>query len=137
MKQKIIFLTKQFTKFAVVGVLNTFLNLTITYGLIFLLRNLIANKLLLTFFTNSLGFSITTLNAFYLNNKFVFHKTKKGILWPLTKTYICYGSTFILGFILTKFFTNWLNLNVFLIPILSLTFTVPLNFIINKFWSFS
>lgn len=137
MNNKLKYIVKQFTKFAIVGLLNTFLNLAITYVLIFSLNNFVENKVLLTFCANAFGFLITTLNAYILNNRFVFSKTKKGTVWPLTKTYICYGSTFVLSFILTKIFTNWLNLNVFLIPVLSLSITVPLNFIINKFWSFS
>lgn len=135
--EKINKLIKQFTKFAIVGLLNTILNLILTYLLIFCLKNLMKNQTMLTFIANSVGFLLTTLNSYYLNNKFVFKKSRKGNLWPLTKTFICYGSTFLLGFIITKIFTKLVGLSVFLVPIISLVLTVPLNFLINKFWSFA
>lgn len=130
-------LIEQFVKFAVVGFMNTFLNLIITYLIIFLFKNTMSNKTMLTFLANAVGFFLTTLNSYYFNNRFVFKKKCKGNLWPLLKTYICYGSTFLLSFILTKFFTNLLGLTVFFVPVLSLIVTVPLNFFINKFWSFA
>lgn len=128
---------EQFVKFAMVGFMNTFLNLILTYSLILLFKNTTPNKTLLTFYANAVGFFLTTLNSYYFNNKFVFKKTYKGNFWPLIKTYICYGSTFLLSFVLTKIFTNLVGLNVFLVPALSLALTVPLNFLINKFWSFA
>lgn len=127
----------QFSRFATIGLLNTVLNLAITYSLIFCLKNVITQKTTLTFLANSVGFILTTLNSYILNNRFVFKKTAKGNLWPITKTYICYGFTFVLSFILTKFFTNIANVSVFFVPVFSLILTVPLNFLINKFWSFS
>ena len=130
-------LIEQFIKFAVVGFMNTFLNLIITYLIIFLFKSTMSNKTMLTFSANAVGFFLTTLNSYYFNNRFVFKKKCKGNLWPLLKTYICYGSTFLLSFILTKFFTNLFGLTVFFVPVLSLIVTVPLNFVINKFWSFA
>ena len=135
--QKLKKLAKQFTKFALIGFMNTILNLAITYFLIFCFQNATTNKTLLTFLANLIGFVFTTLSAYYFNNKFVFKKTNKKNLWPLAKTYICYSTTFVLSFILTKIFTNLIGLNVFLVPAISLVFTVPLNFLINKFWSFA
>ena len=137
MSKKIKDLTKQFVKFSLVGALNTVIYLLLTYTLLYAFKEIKISKAMLTFLTSASVFCLTTLNSYVLNNKFVFKKTKQGNLWPLTKTFISYFLTFILSFVLTKLFTDFAKLHVFLVPVLSLALTVPLNFLLNKFWSFS
>ncbi len=137
MKNKYEVLIKQFFGFAIIGFLNTVLNLLITYAIIFIFKNFTYVNDSLVFKANCVGFFLTTLNSYFLNSRFVFKKDTKKHIWPLVKTFLCYGSTFLLSFFLTKIFTDYLKLNVIMIPLLSLAITVPLNFFINKFWSFS
>ena len=129
---------KQFIKFGIVGISNTIISMGITYGIIFLFHKPDAetNEELLVFMASLAGFLISVLNSYYWNNKYVFKKTNSGHLWPLIKSYICYGSTWLLSFVLSFVFVNIICISVILVPILSVIVTIPLNFFMNKFWAF-
>lgn len=134
-------LFKQFFKFCVVGVSNTIISFAITYGVIFLVNKLnpkiSVNDVVLIFLASLLGFFVSGLNAYYWNNKYVFKKTQKGNLKPLLKSYLCYGTIFVLSYCLNAFiFTKLLNLPNILIPILQIFICTPLNFISNRLWAF-
>lgn len=138
MKNKLVDILKQFIKFGIVGISNTVISMGITYGIIFLFHNpdFEANESLLVFFASLTGFLISVLNSYYWNNKYVFKKTNTGHLWPLLKSYICYGSTWLLSILLSFLFVNIICVSVILVPILSMIVTIPLNFFMNKFWAF-
>lgn len=132
---------KQFIKFSIVGLSNTFVSFFITYGTIFLVnfvfKDIEKGNKILVLVSSLLGFFISVLNSFYWNNKFVFKKTTKSIFKPLLKSYVCYGSIFILAYILNAFvFTRLLHLSHLYIPILQIFICTPLNFLSNKFWAF-
>ena len=99
---------KQFIKFSIVGLANTFVSFFITYGTIFLVnfisKDIEKENKILVLVSSLLGFFISVLNSFYWNNKFVFKKTTRSILKPLLKSYVCYGSIFIMSYILNVFF---------------------------------
>ena len=131
----------QFLKFSIVGVSNTLISFAVTYGVIFIVvsnfNSISKNNAILVFIASFLGFAISVLNAFYWNNKFVFKKTSSGILWPLLKCYVCYGTIFVFSFLLNAlFFTKLLNLPNILIPVLQIFICTPLNFLSNKLWAF-
>ena len=119
---------KQFIKFGLVGVSNTLISLGTYYLLYFLgINYLIAN---------TVGFIVSVLNSYYWNNKYVFKKTQNGHLKPLIKTFLSYGSTFLLSTFLLFVMVQWLGISEVLAPIISLVITIPLNFLMNKFWAF-
>lgn len=120
---------QQFIKFGLVGISNTFIFLLIYYIFIF-----INPKLYLI--GNTVGFFVSVLNAYYWNNKYVFKKKEKGNLKALIKTFISYGSTFLLSTILLYFWVNYLDVNKAIAPIINLFITIPLNFLLNKLWAF-
>ncbi len=138
MKNKLVDILNQFIKFGIVGISNTVISMGITYGIIFLFHNKgsEANEGLLVFLASLTGFLISVLNSYYWNNKYVFKKTNTGHLWPLLKSYICYGSTWLLSILLSFLFVNIICISVILVPILSMIVTIPLNFFMNKFWAF-
>lgn len=122
----------QFIKFGVVGLSNTLIgyvvySLCIWIGLHYLLANL-------------LGFLVSVLNAFYWSNRFVFKKgqdEQRGLWSSLAKTIIAYASTGIfLNSILLWLLIDEMGLSEYLAPLLILLFTVPTNFLLNKYWSF-
>lgn len=139
MKNKLFDILRQFIKFGIVGISNTVISMGITYGIIFLFHKpeSEANEGLLVFLASLTGFLISVLNSYYWNNKYVFKKTNKGHLWPLLKSYICYGSTWLLSILLSFLFVNIICISVILVPILSMIVTIPLNFFMNKFWAFN
>lgn len=122
-------LVKQFIKFGIVGLSNTAISLGIYYIFIFINRDwYIAG--------NTVGFIVSVLNSYYFNNKYVFQKTQSGHLKPLIKTYLAYGSTFILGTVLLIIMVEFLGIPETIAPLLILVITIPTNFLINKYWTF-
>lgn len=131
-------LVKQFIKFGIVGISNTLISLSVTYGFIFLSHEikLAIDENWLIFTSSFVGFIVSVLNSYYWNNKYVFQKTNAGNLKPLLKSYICYGTTWMLSYFLTFIFADLMCISIILVPILSLIITIPLNFLMNKFWAF-
>ena len=122
----------QFLKFGLVGLLNTILSYVVFSILVLLgLHYLIAN---------AISFVVGVSNAFYWSNKYVFKKGEgenRGILPSLIKTFFAYGFT---GLLLNSFLL-WVLIERYdiyslIAQALSLIITVPLNFILNKYWSF-
>lgn len=122
----------QFIKFGLVGVSNT----VISYGTYTLLTLLGVQYV----FSNIIAFIISVLNSFFWNNRYVFRKTegeKRNTVLTLVKTFLAYGSTgLILSNILLIIFVEKFNISKFFAPLIILIITIPLNFIINKFWAF-
>ena len=88
---------------------------------------------------NGAGWAVSVLNAFYWGNRVVFRQesnTPKELLARLMKSYLSYGGTFLLSTLLLWLEVGVWGLSEWLAPIVNLFVTIPLNFIINKFWTF-
>ena len=119
---------KQLMKFSIVGISNTLIALGVYYGLYFLGVNYLI--------ANTAGFVISVLNSYYWNNKYVFKKTSNGHKKALIKTFIAYGSTFLLSTALLFIMVGCMGVSGIIAPIISIVITVPINFVMNKFWAF-
>ncbi len=117
----------QFAKFCLVGLTNTAIGLGSYYVLLWLGVNYLIS--------NASSWVISVLNAFYWNNKYVF-KNESSWLRSLLKTYVSYGFSFLLGSILLYVFVEWCGISEILAPLLILIVTIPVNFLLNKFWTF-
>jgi len=117
----------QFIKFGIVGLSNTFVGL----GLYYLLLWLGANYLI----CNAVSWVISVFNAFYWNNRYVF-KNENTWLKALIRTYLSYGFSFLISTGLLYIFVECLGISKILAPLLCLLVTIPLNFVLNKFWTF-
>lgn len=122
----------QFIKFGIVGFLNTIISYVIyallTYlGVYYVISNII-------------GFIASVLNSFFWNNRYVFKKSddeKRNPWWTLVKTFLAYSSTgLVLANVLLVLFVDKLEISKYIAPTIILVVTIPLNFLINKFWSF-
>lgn len=123
----------QFIKFGIVGVTNTLLGLFIYY--IFVLINKELYQL-----GNVVGWLISVAWSCYWNNKYVFtqkQNSKEQWLKRLMKSYVSYGSTFLFTVFLLHAEIEWWHWSEKISPIANLLITIPLNFILNKFWTFS
>jgi len=120
---------KQFTKFGMVGVLNSAISLGIYYAFV------VFNPTLYII-GNTVGFVVSVLNAYYWNNKYVFQKSEQGHLKTISKTFMAYGGTFVLSTALLYVMVEYLGISKVFAPIINLIITIPLNFLINKFWAF-
>lgn len=153
MKKKVFL---EFIKFGLVGIVNTFTSYFV-YSVLFYCG-------VPPLVCNIPAFIISVFVSFLLNSRFVFKedKTKQERTWwkALLKSYVSYSFT---GLFLAEFLTFlWLDLlhienylgtlvNVvngmgieitaqkfagYLVPIINLIFSIPINFILNKFWAY-
>lgn len=130
----------QFVKFGIVGVSNT----VISY-MLYAISLLIFQKLSIFsrfdyLLAQLVAFALSVLWSFYWNSRMVF--TVKGgqkrCFWKaLVKTYISYSFTglFLNSFLLVLWI-NIIHISEFIAPIINLVISVPLNFLINKYWAF-
>ena len=122
----------QFIKFGIVGFSNTIISYAVYFfcvwiGMHYQLANIV-------------GFIISVLNAYYWSSRFVFVKQtgeERGLVSSLIKTFVAYSFTGIaLSAILLWLLIDKMALSEYIAPLLILLITVPLNFILNKYWSF-
>ncbi len=124
----------QFAKFSVVGTINTIIDLGSYYIClnVFMWHYQIANMV---------GFFTSTVNAYVMSHKFVFndgrHYSLKEHICTFLKTVAGYGGTCILGIILLWVWVEKVHISEDYAKIVNLFITVPLNYIIIKFWTFS
>lgn len=122
----------QFVKFGLVGVLNSLVSLIVYYLFIW-----VSPEMYLI--GSIVGALVSIANSFYWNNKYVFSSKKNGaldILKRLGKTYLSYGATSLLSIALLYIEVDVLELSAVLCPLANYLITVPLNFFLNKFWTF-
>lgn len=128
----------QFVKFGLVGVTNTAVSYVV---------NILVLKLLQPYHLswdyvagNVVAFLLSVLWSFYWNNKYVFRKgegQKRSLGKALLKTYVAYGLTgIVLANVLSWVWINVFGISKYVAPLINLVISIPLNFIINKFWAF-
>ena len=127
----------QFVKFGQIGVTNTLLSYGIYMLVIWLLEpyNITFDDLI----GSILGFIISVLWSFFWNNKLVFNKDaeKRSIWKSLLKTYLSYAATgIVLANVLLYIFVDLMGISKAVAPFVGLLITVPLNFVLNKYWAF-
>ena len=131
----------QFVKFGIVGVSNT----AISYGIemlcyYVLFVNVPWSESVRILATSVLAFVVSVTNSYYWNNRYVFGSgTKKTVRQHLTaylKTVACYGVTGLLLAPAIKVYVTALGVPYWLSSLGALVVTIPLDFILNKFWAF-
>ena len=122
----------QFIKFGIVGGINTVLSYGITNGCYYLLH---LNEQI----CNAIAFVTTTFISFMLNSNFVFKEDKeKRSFWKsLLKVYASYSITgLFLTAILLYVEEQLIGIPHYIATLMNLVITIPLNFILNKFWAY-
>lgn len=125
-------LAAQFIKFGMVGVSNTAVSLGIYYLFLWINSNL---YMVGTVF----GTALSIVNAFFWNDRFVFRSNQRdigSILKRLGKTFVSYGGTSMLSIVLLWTEVNLFHMSKEIAPLVNLIITIPLNFLINKLWTF-
>ncbi len=116
----------QFVKFCLVGVSNTAISLAVYYIFIAINKELY-------FVGNTVGFVVSVLNSYFWNSRFVFKKKdEKGK--TIIKTFLAYGTNLAIGTALLYMFVDIWRLSEIIAPLFNLIITIPLNFMLNKFW---
>lgn len=122
----------QFVKFGLVGVSNTLISYVIYALLVAMNVHYLAASIA--------GFIISVVNAYYWNNKYVFKAgegKQQSSCSVFLKTFTSYAGTgLVLNNILLVLWVDILGLHEMLGPAINLFITIPLNFILNKFWTY-
>lgn len=122
----------QFVKFGIVGVSNTAISLLVYYIVLWINENWYLAG-------NVAGWVISVANAFFWNERYVFTQENRGFaatLKRIGKTYLSYGATFLLSTILLYLEVDIWHWSAVISPLVNLLITIPLNFLLNKFWTF-
>ena len=122
----------QFIKFGIVGFSNTVISYVTYAGLTYIgVPYLLASII---------GFVVSVLNSFFWNTRYVFKKIEgeqRNPWWTLAKTFFAYAGTgIVLSNILLVLFVEKLGISKYIAPIISLVVSIPLNFVINKYWAY-
>ena len=146
----------QFIKFGLVGVSNTLISYAVEMlgyyvlfnsstfpGTVSLLAGMgltVTGDQIRVILVTALSFVISVTNAYYWNNRYVFGQGKKTAgehVRAYLKTVACYALT---GLILAPAAKVWLvgvGVPCWIASLSTLIITIPLNFLMNKFWAFA
>lgn len=119
----------QFIKFGIIGVSNTLISTAVYYLFIWINTDLY-------FAGNVVGWIVSVFNSFYWNNRFVFKNSEFSWWKKLLRTYLAYGGSFVVGSLLLVLQVRVLGISEWLAPWINMVITIPLNFLLNKFWAF-
>ena len=121
----------KFVKFGVVGVINNVISLVVYYVIIFFNQELYL-------IGNVLGFFISTLNAYFMNSRFVFAaKDKTHSLGRLIRTYAVYVTSLCISTLMLYVLVQKLGISRNIAPVFALMVTVPFNFVMNQIWVYA
>ncbi len=119
----------QFIKFGFIGASNTLISTAVYYLFVWVEPKLY-------FIGNVVGWVVSVFNSFFWNNRFVFRDSQFFWWQKLIRTYIAYGGSFIVGSILLALQVQVLGISEWIAPWINMVITIPLNFVLNKFWAF-
>lgn len=130
----------QFVRFGIVGLSNTIISYIIYIIFFLLFRHMDVFQRTDYLIAQIIAFILSVLWSFYWNNKMVFiskERNERSIWKSLIKTFITYSFTgLFLNSILLVLWIKIFCISELIAPVINLIFSVPLNFIINKFWTF-
>lgn len=127
----------QFVKFGIVGLSNTLISYFLYSGGLILFHRFELFEQADYFVAQAVAFVVSVAWSFYWNNKVVFGDTSQKWWSKLIKTYISYSFT---GLFLSAFllwiWIDYIGISEYIAPLINLAVTVPLNFMINKLWTY-
>lgn len=130
----------QFVKFGIVGVSNTVVSYVLYVVTLYGLKAAGLMPGADYLMAQGVSFVLSVLWSFYWNNKavFVLEDGEQRSVWKaLLKTYVSYSFTGL--FLNTALLVLWvkaLHISELIAPLINLVVSVPVNFLINKFWAF-
>lgn len=146
----------QFIKFGIVGASNTLISYGIEMlfyyvvfkntrfsaitGLFSALGITVSYKIVRIIIVTAIAFVVSVTNSYYWNNRYVFKTGNTSLsahMKSYVKTFLCYGITgLILSPVIKSLLTDYTVIPYYMASLASLIITMPLNFIMNKFWAF-
>lgn len=122
----------RFVKFGIVGLSNTLISLCVYW----LCNGLLQLHYLLA---NCISFLISVTNSYFWNSRYVFSSKNLSLrehAKAYAKVFCAYGVTFLLGTLLLFLWVERLGISETVAPIINLLITIPLNYVLNKYWAF-
>ncbi len=131
----------QFIKFGLVGLSNTLLSYGVELFCYYVLFcSSLRSEAVRVIAASLLAFLAGVTNSYFWNSRYVFNsgrkKTVRQHVVSYLRTLACYGVT---GLALAPAIKLWLSrcgVPYWIAAVIPLTVTVPLNFLMNKFWAF-
>lgn len=130
----------EFIKFGIVGVSNTLISYVIYVAA---LKGFQAADIFRRYdylVAQVIAFILSVLWSFYWNNKYVFtleNGESRSVFKSLMKTYVSYSFTgLFLNNVLLYLWVEIIGISELIGPLLNLFISVPVNYIINKFWAY-
>ncbi len=119
---------ERFIKFSIVGLINTAIYFAVYYLLLyFKVHHLLAN---------TAGYFAGSINGYLLSRFWVFKDTSDGSKQSVLKFYVVYGSSLLLSNGLVALFVDVMGISDKIAPILTICFTTPYNYFLQKIWTF-
>lgn len=119
---------EKFIKFGLVGVINTIISIVI-----FNILNFIGADILVA---NTIGYICGMLNSYLFNNRWVFKVNSKEIS-TIGKFIVVNLITMLINNLILMLLVTYISVNATVAQIIALIFTTVINFIGNKFWTFT
>lgn len=124
---------ESFFRFCFAGLFSAVVMFSTYYIVYFLSKNY--------YLANVFGFILSTANSFFMNKRFVFQKesiSTKNAIYEYMKSMAIYSFTgLILSNILLHIWIVNLNISELIAPIINVLIVTPLNYILNKLWTFN
>lgn len=128
---------RQFLRYIPVGISNGLVNLGCYLGFLWLFQRLGMSPGRDYLLAQIIAFCLSSLWAFVLSRQFVFTGTRGGWKKSLLRTFLVYGFTgFVLNSALSVLWVDVLNIPKGFITILNDLAGFPINFLLNKYWTF-
>ncbi|MEX1308241.1 MAG: GtrA family protein [Eubacteriales bacterium] len=119
---------ERFIKFSIVGLINTAIYFAVYYLMLYFgVHHLIAN---------TVGYFAGSINGYLLGRFWVFKDTSAEAKQSVLKFYVVYGSSLLLSNALVALFVDVLGISDKIAPILTICFTTPYNYFLQKIWTF-
>lgn len=119
----------QLLKFSVVGVLNTLIHFFVFY---FLFQSLGVHHLL----ASSCGFIVAVTNSYALNRYWTFEATASGVYVEFARFFTVSVVALLVNLLSMTVLVEWFDVYPPIAQIISIAFTLAINFLGNKHWSF-
>ena len=130
----------QFLKFGIVGVSSTIISYLLYAVSLFLLRYFGVSQKIDYLAAQVIAFMLSVLWSFWWNSQLVFvpqEGKERSWIRTLVKTYISYSFTgLFLNSVLLVLWVSVLHISEYVAPLMNLVISVPINFLVNKFWAF-
>lgn len=121
----------QWVRFALVGASNSAVYLGVYYAFLWG-----SDAVLMILLGQLVAWTLSVVNSFVWNWKFVFDESKEVWWRALGKTFVGYSSCFFLSSFLTFIQIELLGVSAAIVPMVNLPLMGPINFVMLKYWAF-